>query len=53
LTDKYGVSWQVVPTILPAMLTKGDTAAAQRVINAMLQMKKLDIAALVQAYENS
>jgi predicted 3-demethylubiquinone-9 3-methyltransferase (glyoxalase superfamily) len=53
LTDKYGVSWQVVPTVLPAMLTKGDAAAAQRAINAMLKMKKLDIAALVQAYENA
>jgi predicted 3-demethylubiquinone-9 3-methyltransferase (glyoxalase superfamily) len=53
LTDKYSVSWQVVPTVLPDMLTKGDSAAAQRAINAMLQMKKLDIATLGQAYENN
>ena len=51
LTDKYGVSWQIVPTALPDMLSSADTAAAQRAFTAMLGMKKLDIAALQRAYE--
>ncbi|MGO9114965.1 MAG: VOC family protein [Thermoguttaceae bacterium] len=51
LTDKFGVSWQIVPTALPDMLSSADTAAAQRAFAAMLGMKKLDIAALQRAYE--
>ena len=51
LTDKYGVSWQIVPTVLPQMLGDPDPARAQRVMTAMLAMKKLDIAALQRAYD--
>ncbi|MFC5698917.1 VOC family protein [Pseudomonas sp. GCM10022186] len=50
LKDRYGLSWQVVPAALVAMLTDPDTASAQRVFTAMLQMKKLDIAALKKAF---
>ncbi len=53
LTDKYGVSWQILPTALPDMLSSADTAAAQRAFTAMLGMKKLDIAALQRAYEQA
>ena len=52
LTDKFGVSWQVVPVALMEMLSRTDTAASQRAIAVMLHMKKLDIAALQRAYEN-
>jgi predicted 3-demethylubiquinone-9 3-methyltransferase (glyoxalase superfamily) len=51
LKDKYGLSWQVVPTVLPKMLQDKDAAKAQRVMKAMLQMKKIDIPTLKQAYE--
>jgi predicted 3-demethylubiquinone-9 3-methyltransferase (glyoxalase superfamily) len=50
LKDQFGVSWQVVPTILPELLDGQDHAGAQRAMKAMLQMKKLDIAKLKQAY---
>jgi predicted 3-demethylubiquinone-9 3-methyltransferase (glyoxalase superfamily) len=50
LKDKFGLSWQVVPTILSELLSDPDKQKAGRVMNAMLQMKKLDIAALKQAY---
>jgi predicted 3-demethylubiquinone-9 3-methyltransferase (glyoxalase superfamily) len=50
LNDKYGVSWQVVPTVLPDMLMGPDPAKAGRVMEAMLPMKKLDIAKLKRAY---
>jgi len=51
LKDRYGMSWQIVPSILPAMLADPDVAKAQRVMQAVLQMVKLDIAALKRAYE--
>jgi predicted 3-demethylubiquinone-9 3-methyltransferase (glyoxalase superfamily) len=51
LKDKYGVSWQIVPVILRELLDGADPAKAQRAMKAMLQMKKLDIAELQQAYE--
>jgi predicted 3-demethylubiquinone-9 3-methyltransferase (glyoxalase superfamily) len=51
LKDKYGVSWQIVPTVLPKMLQDKDPKKSQRVMKALLQMKKLDIKRLKQAYE--
>jgi predicted 3-demethylubiquinone-9 3-methyltransferase (glyoxalase superfamily) len=51
VTDKFGVSWQIVPTILGKLLGDKDPAKANRVMQAMLQMRKLDIARLKQAAE--
>lgn len=51
LKDKYGLSWQIVPSILPKLMTGGDAAKSERVMKAVLQMKKLDIKRLQQAYE--
>jgi len=50
MQDRYGVSWQVVPTILGNLLSDSDVARSQRVMTAMLQMRKLDIEALKQAH---
>ncbi len=49
LKDRYGLSWQVVPTILEQLVTDPDRAKAERAFSAMLKMKKLDIAALEKA----
>jgi predicted 3-demethylubiquinone-9 3-methyltransferase (glyoxalase superfamily) len=49
LKDKFGLSWQVVPTALSRLLSDPDRAKAGRVMNAMLKMKKIDIAALENA----
>lgn len=49
--DKYGLSWQIVPKALPQLMADSDPAAAQRVMEAMLQMKKIDIAALERAHD--
>ena len=51
LQDKYGLSWQIVPTVLGKMLGDTDPAKAARVMKAMLQMVKLDIATLKRAYD--
>ena len=51
LKDRFGVSWQVVPAGLDAMLGNADPARAARVTQAVLGMKKLDLAALQAAYE--
>ena len=51
LKDKFGLSWQVVPTALIDMLKDPDTAKSQRVTKAFLQMKKFDIAELKRAFE--
>lgn len=48
--DQFGVSWQVVPKILAKLVDDPTSPASQRAMNAMLQMKKLDIAALEKAY---
>jgi predicted 3-demethylubiquinone-9 3-methyltransferase (glyoxalase superfamily) len=49
LKDKFGLSWQIVPTALPRLLGNADREKANRVMQAMLQMKKIDIAGLEQA----
>jgi len=51
LTDRYGLSWQIIPTILPQMLMDLDQVRAQRVMKAMLDMGKIDIAGLKRAYD--
>jgi predicted 3-demethylubiquinone-9 3-methyltransferase (glyoxalase superfamily) len=51
LKDKYGVSWQVVPTVLVEMMTDPDRKKSGRAMQAMLQMKKLDIAELKRAFD--
>jgi predicted 3-demethylubiquinone-9 3-methyltransferase (glyoxalase superfamily) len=53
LKDKFGVSWQIVPTILGELLGDPDPEKAGRVMHAMLQMDKLDIAKLKQAYSQA
>jgi predicted 3-demethylubiquinone-9 3-methyltransferase (glyoxalase superfamily) len=53
LTDRYGIAWQIVPTALGEMLQDKDAAKSQRAMQAMLQMTKLDIAALRKAYEGT
>jgi predicted 3-demethylubiquinone-9 3-methyltransferase (glyoxalase superfamily) len=49
--DKYGLSWQVVPTVLSELMSDPDKEKAGRAMEAMLQMKKLDIAELKRAFE--
>ena len=51
LKDKYGVSWQIVPTVLGKLLQDKDAKKSESVMKALLQMKKLDIKTLTQAYE--
>jgi predicted 3-demethylubiquinone-9 3-methyltransferase (glyoxalase superfamily) len=51
LQDKYGLSWQLIPTALGKMLGDKDAAKASRVMQAMLKMKKIDIKGLQQAYD--
>jgi predicted 3-demethylubiquinone-9 3-methyltransferase (glyoxalase superfamily) len=50
LKDKFGLSWQIVPTVLPELLSDPDPVKSQRVMRAMLQMTKIDIAKLKEAY---
>ncbi len=52
LKDKYGISWQIVPVLLGRLLNDPDPVKSGRVMKAMLQMKKLDIALLKRAYEH-
>ena len=52
LKDKYGVSWQIVPTLLVEMLNDSDPLKVKKVTEAMLKMKKIDIKTLKQAYGN-
>ncbi len=51
LKDRYGLSWQVVPSVLGEMLSDPDPVKSKRAMEAMLKMKKLDIAALRRAYD--
>jgi predicted 3-demethylubiquinone-9 3-methyltransferase (glyoxalase superfamily) len=51
LKDKFGLSWQIIPNALGEMLNDKDPAKSKRVMEAMLQMKKIDVAGLKRAYE--
>lgn len=51
LKDKYGLSWQIIPSALGEMLQDKDAVKAKRVMDAMLQMSKIDISRLQQAYD--
>jgi predicted 3-demethylubiquinone-9 3-methyltransferase (glyoxalase superfamily) len=53
LKDKFGVSWQIVPTILPTYLADEDSTKSQRVTAAYLQMQKFDITTLKNAYQGN
>jgi predicted 3-demethylubiquinone-9 3-methyltransferase (glyoxalase superfamily) len=53
LKDKFGLSWQIVPTALPRLLGDPDPEKAQRVMSAMMQMKRIDIAELERAYNGA
>jgi predicted 3-demethylubiquinone-9 3-methyltransferase (glyoxalase superfamily) len=53
LKDRFGLSWQIVPTVLGELMSDEDPAKVKRVMEAMLQMVKIDIAGLKQAYEGS
>ncbi|MET3698437.1 predicted 3-demethylubiquinone-9 3-methyltransferase (glyoxalase superfamily) [Bacillus oleivorans] len=51
LKDKFGVSWQIIPVSLTEMISDSDSEKSQRAMKAMLQMKKIDIKTLKQAYD--
>lgn len=53
LKDKFGVSWQVVPTLLHRLISDANQEKAQMVMAAMLQMRKLDMAGLQTAYDDA
>ena len=53
LKDKFGVSWQIVPSVMNEMMTSGNKEKITRVTQAFLKMKKFDIAVLKQAYEGT
>ncbi|MGE5277074.1 MAG: VOC family protein [Acidobacteriota bacterium] len=53
LQDKFGVSWQIVPAVLGKMMADKDPKKSQRVLSALMKMKKLDIAGLESAYEGA
>jgi predicted 3-demethylubiquinone-9 3-methyltransferase (glyoxalase superfamily) len=53
LEDRYGLSWQIVPSVLPKLLRDSNPARANAAMQAMLQMGKLDIARLQQAYDQA
>jgi predicted 3-demethylubiquinone-9 3-methyltransferase (glyoxalase superfamily) len=53
LKDRFGLSWQIVPNVLDELLTDRDQERAQRVMRAMLQMQKIDIKALQDAYDHA
>ncbi len=53
LKDRFGLSWQIVPRVLPQLIGSSDRAAAQRALQAMMGMKKIEIAALEAAYRGA
>jgi predicted 3-demethylubiquinone-9 3-methyltransferase (glyoxalase superfamily) len=50
LKDKFGLSWQIIPSTLPELLNDPDPAKSQQVMKAMLEMKKIDVQGLKEAY---
>ncbi len=50
LKDRFGLSWQIVPSVLPQMLMDADGSKSERVMNAFMKMRKFDVAALQRAY---
>ena len=50
LTDRFGVSWQIVPSVVPRIMRSGDAAGIERVMRAIMPMKKLDVAKIQQAF---
>ena len=52
LKDRYGMSWQIIPSILAELLGDPDPQKSKRVMEAMLQMKKIEIAGLKKAYDH-
>ena len=53
LTDKFGVSWQIVPAAIGELLSSGNAKKSQKVMEAVMQMTKLDIGKMKQAYEQA
>jgi predicted 3-demethylubiquinone-9 3-methyltransferase (glyoxalase superfamily) len=53
LQDKFGLTWQIIPSVLGRLLTDPDAKKSSAVMQAMMQMVKLDIAGLQQAYESA
>ena len=53
LKDRFGLSWQIVPSVLPKMLADKDPKRADRVMRALLKMAKIDIATLKRAYDQA
>ena len=53
LQDRFGLSWQIIPTLLPKLLSDKDPKKASRVMKAMLQMRKIDSKKLQQAYDQA
>jgi predicted 3-demethylubiquinone-9 3-methyltransferase (glyoxalase superfamily) len=53
LKDKYGMSWQVAPSVLPKMMADPDEKKSERVMGAFLKMKKFDLAAIKRAYDGA
>ena len=51
LKDRFGLSWQVVPSMLPELLLKGDAERSERMMQALMPMRKLDIDALQRAWQ--
>ena len=53
LKDKYGLSWQIVPTALPGLIAGSDPVKSKRAMEAMMKMRKIDIATLQKAYDGA
>lgn len=53
LKDKFGVSWQIIPSVLGELLQGGNPERSKRVFGALMKMKKIDIASLQEAYDNN